>query len=347
VRSALRFGLCCQFLDAPIRFRTATHRYVATLTRAARHSYLAGIARDNASALAAAVEQCVALGIGAFRINSQILPLGTHPKSGYALDTLDRKGDIRIAFERAGMLARERGVRLSFHPDQFVVLNSERPDVVRASAEELEFQAGMAELVGADTIVFHGGSTAGGVPAALARLERGLELLSERARVRIALENDDHRFTPGDLLPLCRRAGVPLVYDAHHHRCHGDGLSVEEATELSARTWNGREQWAHISSPRDGWGSANPRPHADYIDIADFPKGWLGRRMTIDVEAKAKERAVVRLMDETSSGANRGVTLSSTEASSAPLPSPTSRHRPARRAPRSGSDKPRGSRTGS
>ena len=53
-------------------------------------------------------------------------------------------------------------MRLSFHPDQFVVLNSERADVVRASAEELEFQAATAELIGADTMVFHGGSTAGG-----------------------------------------------------------------------------------------------------------------------------------------------------------------------------------------
>ncbi len=233
--SPLRLGLCCQFLDAPIHFRTATHRYVSGLTRAARRTYLADIARDNAAALAAAVDQCAALGIGAFRINSQILPLGTHPVSGYALDALDRKGEIRDAFQRAGELARTRSVRLSFHPDQFVVLNSERADVVRASAEELEFQTGVAELVGADIIVFHGGSTAGGVPAALERLERGLDLLSERARRRIALENDDHRFTPADLLPLCRSAGVPLVYDAHHHRCHPDGMSVVQATELAER----------------------------------------------------------------------------------------------------------------
>ncbi len=293
-----RFGLCCLFVDAPIRFRTATHRYVSTLSKAERKAYLSGIAGDNAAALAAAVEQCAALGIGAFRINSQILPLGTHPTSGYALDAIDKKGEIRSAFERAGALARDRGIRLSFHPDQFVVLNSERADVVKASAEELEFQAGVAELVGADTVVFHAGSTAGGVPAAIERLERGLDLLSHPTRSRVALENDDHRFTPADLLPLCRRAGVPLVYDAHHHRCHGDGLSVKDATDFAAATWNGREPWTHISSPREGWGSSNPRPHADYIDPKDFPKEWLGRRITVDVEAKAKERAVVALMGQ-------------------------------------------------
>jgi UV DNA damage endonuclease len=336
----LRLGLCCQFLDSPIRFRTATHRYVSTLSRAARRTYLAAIAADNAVALAAAVERCGELGIGAFRINSQLLPLGTHPVSGYALEALDKNGAIRAAFERARKLARARGIRLSFHPDQFVVLNSERRDVVRSSAEELEFQAGMAEMVGADTVVVHGGSVAGGVAAAVERLERGLERLSERARRVMALENDDHRFTPTDLLPLCRRAGVPLVYDAHHHRCHRDGLSVEEATDLAAATWGAREPYAHLSSPREGWGGGNPRPHADFIDVADFPRSWLGRRMTMDVEAKQKERAVLRLIEDLR------VLSSVSEADRGPAPSPSrsSRRRPTPRAPRSDSGRRRGSR---
>ncbi|HEY7611749.1 MAG TPA: UV DNA damage repair endonuclease UvsE [Gemmatimonadales bacterium] len=331
---SLRLGLCCQFLDAPIHFRTATHRYVSTLSRAGRRTYLATIAADNAAALAAAVDRCAELGIGAFRINSQMLPLGTHPVSGYALDALDRMGEIRAAFARARELARARGVRLSFHPDQFVVLNSERGDVVRSSVEELEHQAGMAEMVGADTVVFHGGSAAGGVPAAVERLARGLDLLSDTARRVIALENDDHRFAPADLLPLCRKLGVPLVYDAHHHRCRPDGLSVEEATDLAADTWGAREPYAHISSPREGWDGGNPRPHADFIDIADFPRSWLGRRMTVDVEAKQKERAVLRLLEDL-----RARPAVSRRRKAAPSPTPTSRRRPGPRAPHSGSDR--------
>jgi UV DNA damage endonuclease len=213
---SLRLGLCCQFLDSPIHFRTATHRYVSTLSRAGKRNYLATIAADNAAALAAAVERCAELGIGAFRINSQMLPLGTHPVSGYALEALDKAGEIRGAFARARELAGARGIRLSFHPDQFVVINSERADVVRSSIEELEYQAGMAEMVGADTVVFHGGSTAGGLPTASERLQRGLDQLSDRARKVIALENDDHRFAPADLLPaaedwVCRWSTTPTT----------------------------------------------------------------------------------------------------------------------------------------
>ena len=291
-----RFGLCCQFLDADVRFRAATHRYVGALEPAARREYLTGIARDNAAALLAAVGECGRLGIGAFRINSQILPLSTHPQSGYRLPAIDPDGSIGAMFRQAGAAARTADVRLSFHPDQFVVLNSERDVVVDASLAELDYQAAVADLVGADVIVFHAGSTAGGQAAALERLERGIERLGEQARQRAALENDDRHYAPADLLPLCRRLAVPLVYDAHHHRCRPDGLSVEEATALAAETWGRREPYNHISSPRDGWDSSNPRPHANFIDPADFPEAWRGRRMTVDVEAKAKERAVVALM---------------------------------------------------
>ena len=293
--SRLRWGLCCQFLDSPIKFRAATHGYVATLTAGNRRGYLADIAEHNALALAAAVERCHELGIGAFRITSQILPLATHPLSGYTLEQLDPSGGLAGAYAWAGALAQAYDIRLSLHPDQFIVLNSEREQVVQSAVRELELHGEVAELVGADVIVVHGGGAIGGVPAALDRLERGMALLQPRTRERLALENDDRCFTPGALLQLCERSGVPLVYDVHHHRCLGDGLSIEEATELAFSTWRGREPYAHLSSPKDGWTGPNLRAHADYIDQADFPAVWRGRTMTIDVEAKAKERAVLAI----------------------------------------------------
>ncbi|MDQ2667005.1 MAG: UV DNA damage repair endonuclease UvsE [Gemmatimonadota bacterium] len=292
-----RLGLCCQFVDASIHFRRATHRHVSSLDTVAAREYLTGILQDNSAALIAAVQHCSDIGIGAFRINSQILPLATHPVSGYEIAELDGTGDIRSAFRSAGALASELDIRLSFHPDQFVVLNSERPDVVSASVEEMRKQAEVAQLVGADVLTLHAGSSAGGIPAALERLERGIEALAPAARARVALENDDRRFAPASLLPLCERLFVPLVYDVHHHRCNPDQLDIAEATRLAEATWKGREPHFHISSPRSGWGGGDKRPHADYVTPDDFPDAWRDRRMTIDVEAKAKERAVLSLRE--------------------------------------------------
>ena len=73
---------------------------------------------------------------------------------------------------------------------------------------------------------------------------------------------------------------------------------------MPSRTWGDREPYAHLSSPKEGWAGPNVRAHADYIDPADFPDEWFcpsgaegSRTMTIDVEAKAKERAVVEIME--------------------------------------------------
>src|SRR5918999_4865285 len=167
--SRLRWGLCCHFLDSPIKFRTATHGYVATLTPKNRRGYLADIAENNAIALASAIERCHELGIGAFRITSQILPLATHPLSGYTLEQLDRSGGVAGAFGWAGALAEAYDIRLSLHPDQFIVLNSEREPVVQSAVRELELHGEVAEMVGADVIVVHGG---GGDRGGSATLER-------------------------------------------------------------------------------------------------------------------------------------------------------------------------------
>ncbi|HEU5118966.1 MAG TPA: hypothetical protein VFT74_20415, partial [Isosphaeraceae bacterium] len=132
---------------------------------------------------------------------------------------------------------------------------------------------------------------------ALDDLARALGRLSDRARTRLTVENDDRSFSPSDLLPFCRAEGIPLVYDAHHHRCLPDALSIEQATAEALRTWN-REPVFHLSSPRDGWSGSEPRPHHDFIDIADLPACWRTLDVTVEVEAKAKEAAVGKLRDE-------------------------------------------------
>ncbi len=297
-----RWGLCCQFLDSPIRFRTATHRYCSTLEASRRHEYLGAIVLANAIALGHAIERCGTLGIGAFRITSQIIPLATHPVTGYDIEDLPNAVLIMGALRRARVLARANDIRLSFHPDQFVVLNSESSATVASSIRELEHQARIAELVGAEALTLHGGGGVGGETKALMRLQEGVESLSLKARELLALENDDRSFTPSALLPFCERNGIAFVYDVHHHRCKPDGMSILEVSSRAATTWKGREPWMHISSPRDGWSSSNPRSHAEYIDVSDVPEEWMGKRLTIDVEAKAKERAVLEIMRQAWTG---------------------------------------------
>lgn len=294
---ALRLGLCCQFAREPIKFRTTTATAMLRLAKAERLERLADRCRINAEALMAALEYCARNGIGAFRINSQILPVKTHPEAGYSMDELPGGAGIIDRFEACGRFARASNLRLSFHPDQFVVLNSPNPQTLSHSLAELDYQAEVAGWVGAGTINIHGGGAYGDKVAALEVLRRQIDRLPEPVRSRLTLENDDKVYTPSDLLPVCSDTGVPLVYDVHHHRCLPDGLSVAEATQLARATWRA-EPLFHISSPLEGWKGPKPQRHHDYIDMDDFPKEWLGWPLTVEVEAKAKELAVARLMKD-------------------------------------------------
>lgn len=294
--SGLRLGLCCLFVAEPdIRFRTTTARVLSRFSSLETRSKLLALAHANAVTSNNAIRACCRLGIRAFRITSGLLPLATHPDYLYGIDDLPT--ETVSLFSAAGALAREANIRLSFHPDQFVLLGSLKAEVTAASLRDLELHGDLAQLLGADAINLHAGGAYGNKAEALDRVARNLTLLSPRVRGRLTLENDDRVFHVRDLLPLCQREGVPLTYDVHHHRCNPDGLSIAEATRESLTTWD-REPLFHVSSPRGGWSESNPRCHADMIDPADFPMEWRRLTLTVDVEAKAKEKAVLELKDK-------------------------------------------------
>ena len=294
-RAGIRWGLCCLFVREPIRFGIRQAAYLARLNRARQLALLAATVRANGEALVQAIRYCHSHGIGAFRVNSRLFPLKTHPELGYRFDDLPDHVPLLELYHQAGAEARRLDVRLSFHPDQFTLLSSPDAGVNARSLAELAYHAEAAEMIGADVITLHGGGVYGDKPAALERLTRAVERLPEGIRSRLVLENDDRLYTPADLLPLCKRTGIPFVYDVHHHRCHPDGLGVEETTMQALATWS-REPLFHLSSPRAGWSGGDPRPHHDFIDPDDIPACWLLQRLTVEVEAKAKEQALARLL---------------------------------------------------
>ncbi len=291
----IRFGLCCIFIDQPIKFRTTTATHLLKKERPEQLEKLSELCLENACSLLAAFKFCAAAGIGCFRINSQILPLKTHPGVGYAVADLPAGRQIIDTFKECGRFLKKNNLRASLHPDQFVVLNSPRAEVVASSIAEIEYQTEVAGWVGADVINIHAGGGYGDKPAALQRFKQGFSRLSEKARKLVTLENDDKTFTPADLLPICVETKIPLVYDVHHHRVLPDGMSIAAATAAALKTWK-REPLFHLSSPLNGWVGAQPQQHHDYIDPADFPAEWRDLEITVEVEAKAKELAILRLM---------------------------------------------------
>jgi UV DNA damage endonuclease len=296
----IRLGLCCIFRKEPIRFRATTARYLQQFSRREQLRQLSDLCLQNSQSLLAALAFLQQNGIGAFRILSPFFPRFTHPDVGYTLDDLPDAEAILVNLRKAKAFRQQYNLRLSFHPDQFIVLSSPKDTVVQNSIRELEYQAMLAEHLGADVINIHGGGGYNDKKTALERFKRNFELLSPKAQQRLSLENDDRIYSVADLVPLCEELQIPLVYDVHHHRCLPDDLTVEEASGRARNTWDkaGREPYFHISSPAQSWQGKDPRPHADFIDPDDFPECWKGFDLTLDVEAKAKELAVLKLQGD-------------------------------------------------
>jgi len=290
----IRLGLCCKFLEEPIRFRTTTARYLFSLKqkRESPLLFLNKLCLHNAEALERAIEYCSFHHIGSFRISSRFLPLATHPEFSYSIKNLPNAHEIETILKSCKQKAKKLGIRLTFHPDQFVLLSSSDDVIIQKSLADIEYHTALATHVGADVINIHGGGGYGDKKGALKRFASNFSRLSKKAQRLLTVENDDRVYTPSDLLPLCKDIEIPLVYDAHHHRCLPDNLSIEKASMEALKTWN-REPLFHISSPLS---AEKFRPHHDYIDPGDVPSSWkLFPKLTIEVEAKGKERAVFLL----------------------------------------------------
>ncbi|MCE5259213.1 MAG: UV DNA damage repair endonuclease UvsE, partial [Chloroflexi bacterium] len=118
-------------------------------------------------------------------------------------------------------LIRTHNFRLSFHPYSLVNLSTPDEDRAWRSFAYLEGQAFMLDMLelGPDAvIVLHVGGVYDEKNSACERFIRRYEMLEERVRRRIVLENDDRCFSAAEVLSINERCGVPLVFDWQHHQ---------------------------------------------------------------------------------------------------------------------------------
>jgi UV DNA damage endonuclease len=251
-----------------------------------------------------------------YRMTASLAPYATHPDLPQFHDQVEECSDELAAL---GARLRAAGVRLSTHPSQYIVLNSEDPAVRASAARDVELQAALLDAMGTGpeaVCVLHVGGAAGGFRAALDRVEAGLATLSARARARLVIENDDRTFALSHVLELHRRTGLRVVWDILHHHCNDpDGIPDREALEAALATWpDGQTPKIHFSSPKTAmeerkkrvgrrversWVLPQLRAHADVIDPIAFEHFLRDTATGLDfdvmLEAKAKDLALLRL----------------------------------------------------
>ena len=254
-----------------------------------------------------------------YRMTASLAPYATHPDlPQFHRQVEEAAGELAALGERA----RAMDLRLSSHPGQYVVLNSTEPAVVAAAVRDLELQAEIMDVMrlGPEAVVvLHVGGAAGGLDAGLERFEAGFERLSERARSRLVIENDDRTYALCHVLALHARIGVPVVWDILHHHCNDpDDVPDREALRLAVGTWAaGVQPKIHYSTPKTAmeerrrrvgrrversWVLPQLRAHADVIDPIAFEhflsETAVGVELDVMLEAKAKDLALLRLRSQ-------------------------------------------------
>lgn len=282
-------GLVCITVGPEVRYRTTTRTRLLAMTPAEQVAFLEPLYRANLGTLFAAVDYCAATGVRLYRVTSNLFPQIDLPAARPLLD--------KLAPEMAPFAAHAAasGVRVLIHPDQFVVLNSESPKVAATGVEIMADHAAVFDRLGLPQsswacMILHGGK--GGRADALVE---AIEALPANVRDRLVLENDESAYGSEQILDVCQRAHVPMVFDAHHHvvREKLDSYnhpSVRRFVEASRDTWPD-PAWhlVHISNGSAKF--ADPK-HSELI--VDFPPAYQDVPW-VEVEAKAKEQAITSL----------------------------------------------------
>ena len=258
-----------------------------------------------------------------YRLSSDLAPYLTHPEMPQFRNQI---AECASELSDLGTMARAQHLRLSFHPSQYIILNSTDAKLTAQSVHDIESQAEMLDCMGLGpeaAVVVHVGGAYGDRVAARERWARTFEKkLSHVARSRLVLENDDISFSAADVLEIHRLCGVRLVFDHQHFWClNPERLELRETVEKFLRTWPaGVRPKLHFSSPRTELREIKRRNrttkkrevvllpplltgHADYnnpFEFATMMRQLDGLEFDVMIEAKAKDLALLRLRSDLS-----------------------------------------------
>src|SRR3954463_6441578 len=203
-----------------------------------------------------------------YRLTSRLIPLANHEE----LLDWDYMKPLQEKLRELGDFAKKYEMRIDFHPDHFVVLNSDKKEVLKNSIKTLKLHYLLLKGMGIDQThrcVLHVGGNYKETEKSLERFVDNWMVVPRSIQKMIILENDDTSFTLDDTLYLCEKLDIPLVFDYHHHLAHHRNENWEVNWDRVVATWKGSPLpiKMHISSPKN---EAEFRHHSDNVDVDMF-----------------------------------------------------------------------------
>jgi len=171
-----------------------------------------------------------------FRISSDIIPFASHP-----VCEIDWSDTFKEKLEEIGDFTIKNNIRVSMHPDQFVILNSKSEDIVKNSIRELQYHCKLLDSMRLPTsakIQIHGGGVYGDKEKAKKDFSNNFnKLLEESLKRRLVIENDDRSYSLQDCLDISSKTDMPIVFDTFHHECLNNGETFQQSLSSFIKSW--------------------------------------------------------------------------------------------------------------
>ncbi|WP_100408177.1 UV DNA damage repair endonuclease UvsE [Bacillus solitudinis] len=262
------------------------------------------IAKSNLNNCLRLLMHNLAYDIQFFRFSSRIVPLVNHPLT----EGWKYEHSIKEELKKLGKFINVHDMRVDFHPDHFVVLNSPSKEILSQSVQTLIYHYKLLKGMGLNTkhrCVLHVGGKKQGKEEGLEQFIKNFGTIPRSLQEMIMLENDDVNYTAEEVLYLGEKLAIPVVFDLHHFDVNQETSTILlELWKRVINTWKDSPfpVKIHISSPKEG---RFDRSHHDYIEVERFYnflsliKGSV-RNLDVMIEAKKKDEALLKLVNELS-----------------------------------------------
>jgi UV DNA damage endonuclease len=234
-----------------------------------------------------------------FRISSDMIPFASHP-----ICKFDWKEHFKSDLIKIGQLINHHNIRISMHPDQFVLINSKSQEIVNNSIKELEYHTDLLDLMALDysaKVQIHMGGVYGDKEKSKKQfISNYRTLLSANIKKRLVIENDDHLYNLKDCIEIHEYIGIPILFDVFHHICFDNNLPLHIALQISNNTWNHSKDGIMMIDYSNQELNQRKGKHSHTLDIKQFEKFILSvSNLDFDIilEIKDKEKSAKKAIE--------------------------------------------------
>lgn len=259
----MRIGYACKLIGVK-----GTELKSCTLKNASPDR-LTGLIKHNIGSLNNMIDYNIENNIKLFRISSDLIPFGS--------GEVNRIEWWKVFAEDLNFIGdkiKKSNMRVSLHPGQYTILNSNSNDVVQRAVKDLVYHARILDSLGVNSehkIVLHIGGAYDDKKNSIKRFTENYKMLPDNVKRRLVIENDDRIYNIEEVLDIGLKAGIPVIFDNLHNQINPPGEKMSEIywIEQCRTTWKKDDgtQKIHYSQQAENKKTGS---HSDSIAINQF-----------------------------------------------------------------------------